>query len=567
MSYNAQEIFERLGVLVKWHYQLGADAAGLDAIHATAIARFDASQDDRECLVQIGNEIAGQKAQAESTRQGVTRLVEQYVTDHLKADINSPYDSVGQVLADLAEAMNEASPPDTVDGNAVAATTPQQDPDNQRGDGTASAVTVTEMARDDNYFEVVCTDDTEIDRERWSVQASVTGAAPAELTTGEEFAWNEAGIEGLTIDPLPILETGDTAGQLDNWALEGLVRGGNTDEDGKLYVEVEQTPDGIVQSGDQHQQAANWSICGASLKNTDSGRFYVALVREPATFLMTGDEDVDLTDWSLSGVARATNTDPDGRLYVNVACSGGTYTVSLFSDPQRNDKVAEGSTAAGLPATVTLVEQNGSGIGGSVDLESYTQDDTDIVLDVPYHYVRLYKDPGRMFGLVAQGISFAADAAGVLVEEQDESGLSGQLDLDFGVDDAGIELELPLRYVRLYRQDPAGMADDEKAAQLVAQGATESSACASSSSSSSGAETVELVALHGSGLTGQVDFNYLADATGIDLQAGWSKGDKWTFNTTSDEAGTFQCFFRDRLGVTLPAVIDGSETIADSLAE
>ena len=189
---------------------------------------------------------------------------------------------------------------------------------------------------------------------------------------------------------------------------------------------------------------------------------------------------------------------------------------------------------------------------------------------MPYHYVRLYTDPSRTFGLVAQGISFAANAASVLLDEQDDSGLWGQLDLDYGIDDSDVELEVPLRYVRLYRQDPSGMTDDEKAAQLVAQGATESDACSSSSSSSSsssGEQTVQLISLYGSGLTGQVDFNYVADAAAIELEAGWREGDKWTFKTTSDEAGTFQCFFRDQLGVTLPAVTDGSETIADSLAE
>ena len=41
--------------------------------------------------------------------------------------------------------------------------------------------------------------------------------------------------------------------------------------------------------------------------------------------------------------------------------------------------------------------------------------------------------------------------------------------------------------------------------------------------------------------------------------------DRFTFATTSDEAGAFQCMFRDRLAVALPS--SASPTIADALAE
>lgn len=76
-----------------------------------------------------------------------------------------------------------------------------------------------------------------------------------------------------------------------------------------------------------------------------------------------------------------------------------------------------------------------------------------------------------------------------------------------------------------------------------------------------------LTGANGSGLSGSVDLTYSADATGIDLQVGWKAGDKWTFQTNSDEAGTFQNFFRDRLGETLPNKLDATETISDTLAE
>lgn len=44
-------------------------------------------------------------------------------------------------------------------------------------------------------------------------------------------------------------------------------------------------------------------------------------------------------------------------------------------------------------------------------------------------------------------------------------------------------------------------------------------------------------------------------------------GDYFTFSTTSDEAGTFQCFFRDYLEFSLPSNSAGAENILDSWAE
>jgi hypothetical protein len=232
--------------------------------------------------------------------------------------------------------------------------------------------------------------------------------------------------------------------------------------------------------------------------------------------------------------------------------------VTLYKDIQRASKVAEGSTSDTLPADVTLTEQNSSGLSGSVSLYSFDDDDTEIVLAVPFYYVEVFSDSARLAGsLVAQAISFGGTASGLTLSEVEDSGLSGSVDLDFKKEVHDIEVEVPMHFVRLYRQDPSGLTEEEKAAELVALGG-------SASASASGLELREVA---GSGATGSVDLSYSADATGIVLQVGWQAGDKWTFKTTSDEAGTFQCFFRDQLAITLPSVTDGSETINDSLAE
>jgi hypothetical protein len=80
---------------------------------------------------------------------------------------------------------------------------------------------------------------------------------------------------------------------------------------------------------------------------------------------------------------------------------------------------------------------------------------------------------------------------------------------------------------------------------------------------------VTLAAKNGSGLTGTVDAAYTTDDSDIEIVPPFEyrEGDVFTFSTASDEAGTFQCFFRDNLERSLPANGAGSETILDSWAE
>jgi hypothetical protein len=80
---------------------------------------------------------------------------------------------------------------------------------------------------------------------------------------------------------------------------------------------------------------------------------------------------------------------------------------------------------------------------------------------------------------------------------------------------------------------------------------------------------VTLVAQNASGLTGTVDAAYTANDTDIEIVPAFEyrEGDVFAFSTASDEAGTFQSFFRDNPKRSLPADGAGSETIPDSWAE
>jgi len=94
-----------------------------------------------------------------------------------------------------------------------------------------------------------------------------------------------------------------------------------------------------------------------------------------------GDVDSQLSSWSLSGVEFETNTDVDGLIYVSLDYNGvDTYTVSLFKDSGRTEKVAEGTTGSST-GTVSLSEQNDSGLSGLVNLD-YSNDSTDIYLKI-----------------------------------------------------------------------------------------------------------------------------------------------------------------------------------------
>jgi hypothetical protein len=83
----------------------------------------------------------------------------------------------------------------------------------------------------------------------------------------------------------------------------------------------------------------------------------------------TGDSAGDLSAWVLNGVRPGFNTDSLNRIYAKLedeTPSAGQARVSLYSDAARTQLAAQGSAANGN--TVTLAEQNQSGLSGTVAL-------------------------------------------------------------------------------------------------------------------------------------------------------------------------------------------------------
>jgi len=95
---------------------------------------------------------------------------------------------------------------------------------------------------------------------------------------------------------------------------------------------------------------------------------------------LIGDENSQLDNLSLTGLTidepqfgTTGNTD-NGVLYWNLTDTGGTRTFSIYSDSAKTTLVAQYTGSDGLG--VTVAEQGGSGLSGTVDL-AYTADDTD----------------------------------------------------------------------------------------------------------------------------------------------------------------------------------------------
>jgi|GEM_PF-3129435 len=97
----------------------------------------------------------------------------------------------------------------------------------------------------------------------------------------------------------------------------------------------------------------------------------------------TGDENDQLSLWEFDGAEKGENTDPDGKLYVTLSDNGGTRTVSCYKDAAKTQLVCRGSRTGN--GTVQLLEQNNSGLTGSVVL-TYTSDDDTIVLKLPFPF-------------------------------------------------------------------------------------------------------------------------------------------------------------------------------------
>lgn len=74
-----------------------------------------------------------------------------------------------------------------------------------------------------------------------------------------------------------------------------------------------------------------------------------------------------LENWSFTGMT--TSNSDCGTLYINVTGTNPNMTFDFYSDAAKTQKVATGSFPA-LPGTMSIIEQNSSGLTGSVDVDA-----------------------------------------------------------------------------------------------------------------------------------------------------------------------------------------------------
>ena len=90
-----------------------------------------------------------------------------------------------------------------------------------------------------------------------------------------------------------------------------------------------------------------------------------------------GDDLAQMTHWNLSGAEWGQNTDPDGKIYVNLFNpAANVFRVELYKDSPQAILVASGQIAT-ASGTVKLVSENNSRLTGVVEI-SYTADSSTI---------------------------------------------------------------------------------------------------------------------------------------------------------------------------------------------
>jgi len=123
------------------------------------------------------------------------------------------------------------------------------------------------------------------------------------------------------------------------------------------------------------------AVTGTEFESETAGISFTINAQDEITEV--NDNANQLANWAFSGADKGVNTASDGRVFVSLSDSAGTRTVSVYKDSGRTQLVAQGSRAG--DGEVTLTEQGGSGLSGTVDV-AYTGDDNDIYLVLPFAF-------------------------------------------------------------------------------------------------------------------------------------------------------------------------------------
>jgi hypothetical protein len=581
MAYNntiRQDVFKRLGVYIKWWYELDDMKATLDALlgdastSCTAIKEFklggSPSAEDKQAYEAVSIEIRRQKDELESLRQSVINLTSGFIGLNVKALINSPYSTPDAILDHLLDAMDDYD--DQVLQNTVSIGDIIEDEDNsvKEADGLSLdfGVDATQKAHADRFV-LTCVDATTVNNEHWSLESAILGQYAGVISTGQSLEWAEAGIAGLSIPAAPTREGSDVSSKISDWKLGGAVRGSNVTADGRLYLKFAAAPT-LTRTNDELSQLTSFSFSTAvfGTESDVEGKLYASVVKEPAVADVLGGVTAQIlkTDLIIDG-ATSSNTD-NGTLYAKVikSTSSGTstYTVELYKDSARTQKVATGSDTAAedeVPtAAIVLSQSSSSGITGKLTLGAFVsvEDSTDqsILIKVPIFFIRLYRSAGRdEADMVAQGVAYQPKPAGsVSISSATGYTTAGTVSLNYIQDNQDIVLSGVFYTVDAYRMDPASASTDD----IVARAGKLSNLLTGAASD------LPFFEVNSSGLHGvSVDVAAVTVSGGYTASAyaGFANGDTFTFETSASGSGRFQTFLRDNFGKIFPATSSGNE--------
>ncbi len=606
MSYTDEirdEIFERLGIYVQWWYELDAMKETLDdrlddAIEAFNISHVTAGTDkpseaDKVAYEAFSAEIHRQQSTLESLRYGVANLVSDFLGLNVKDLLASPYSSPSDVLSHLLDLMDDND--DKVEQNevdlvVVGSDTVLEDEDNSVLEAEGLTLPTlddppTQLARND-CFSLVCSDDSTVGQERWTLNSGRLGQFSGQVVTGVETDWEATGISKLKVTAAPGHdEFGDTAamGKVTAWDLAGAVRGTNIAEDGKVWVRFNALRS-FDDDNDDLGQVSNWDLDDLVFgEDTDAdGKVYVSVVKDPSTYQVLGGTKAVLDVSSIIiDLADDTNTD-DGTLYVkviqNVDTGGATrdFTIELYSDSARTQLEASGTapdlTDEDLPVEIELTPETG-GVDGVITLNEFnsTQDATDatILIKVPRYFVRVYRSASRAeTDLYAEAVSYAPDTGSdtldlYLPDGEGSSYDVGEVSLNYIQDNEDIVLTVNFYTIDMYKADPddTDTTDDD----IVARAGSYTNLLTEASPT----EGLTFYAVNNSGLSDvTLDLSDADVSAGVVAGAvvGYAAGDTFTFATSTEDNGSFQTFLRDTFNAVFPAGTGTEVTVSDSLA-
>ncbi len=197
--------------------------------------------------------------------------------------------------------------------------------------------------------------------------------------------------------------SGDDSDQLSCLNLNGVVAGVNSDEDGKLYAsvtetEVDATAGTYTYSINFYSDADMTELVAQAESDTTDGEIQITAVDDSnlsgtvylsysaddtsievtSTPLTAENDELDqISQIDLTGLISGQNCGYDGELYFEIENVSGTNYVRAYSDSDHENLVASGSISGS--GVVTISEENYSGISGSLYLD-YQSDDSDIVV-------------------------------------------------------------------------------------------------------------------------------------------------------------------------------------------